>query len=94
MRVFGGVVKGGPLAAEFPSSGPSSRSPSPNPSKVHRVPVAGSWRCLFPAARSCKVDSGRFLTGAGETGGAAPGRGQEWVGETPWVKSCNPDELL
>lgn len=39
-------------------------------------PVSRRSGCLFPAARPQKVDSGSFLVGAGETGGAAPGRGE------------------
>lgn len=65
-------MEGGHLAAGSPSSGSSFCTPSPNSSKVYKVPVSGRSGCPFPAARSWKVDSGGFLVGAGETGGAAP----------------------
>ena len=89
-RVSLGAKRGGRLAAESHSSSRSFCAPSPNPSKVHRFQGSGRSGCLFPAVRSWKVDSGGFLVGAGETGGAAPGRGEERSG---WG-SASGEELL
>lgn len=78
------------MAAESLSSRLSFCAPSPNPSEVHRFRGSGRSGCLFPAVPSWKVDSGGFLVGAGETGGTAPGRGEERSG---WG-SASGEELL